>query len=152
MLLTTCCRPGGAAKGGRGASIAAARGGHALRGRLDVGSTLRFAEGVGWISHRGPGCLSIAGRTADAGLARPSYVESALAPTCRASSAITRRLGLCRGGGGGSLLRRPVSLVPQAAVTAESPAELYTAEHNGPGAYAHRVPTNPLPFLCRHGC
>ena len=72
--------------GGGGFSVVAGRGGLALRARRDAGTLSRSGEGACRASRRGSSLrarcegLSGAGSAADAGLARPSHAESALAP------------------------------------------------------------------------
>ena len=104
-----CCRKHRAApvrlplvgKGG-GSSVTAGRGRLALRARRDAVTTSRSGEGACRASRRGSNLrarcegLSGAGSAADAGLARPSHAERALAPAWRAAGASTCRLGARR--------------------------------------------------------
>ena len=92
MLQKTSCSPGAAVpcgEGWGGPFVAAGRGGLALRARRDAGTTSRSGEGACRASRRGSGLrercegLSVAGSAANAGLARPSHAESALAPAWR---------------------------------------------------------------------
>ena len=107
-------------KGGGGSSVTAGRGGLALRARRDAGTASRSGEGACRASRRGSNLqarcegLSGASSAADAGLARPSHAESALAPAWRAAGASTCQPG-ARRCWGGRLPRRRVSLVPRAA-------------------------------------
>ena len=109
MLQKTSCSPSAAVpcgEGGGGSSVTAGRGGLALRARRDAGTTSRSGEGACRASRRGSNLrarcegLSGAGSAADAGLARPSHAESALAPAWRAAGASTCRPGARRCWGG----------------------------------------------------
>ena len=139
-----------------GSSVAAGRGGLALRARRDTGTTSRSGEGACRASRRGSSLrarcegLSGAGSAADAGLARPSHAESALAPAWRSAGASTCRPGARRCGGGAcpgavcpSCPARQHRLIPQPSCRQR--------RHEGEPCCAHRAPTDPLPSPCRRG-
>ena len=118
--------------GGGGGCVAAGSGGLTTSARRDAGTMSQSGEGSDRVNRHGPGprgrCsgLSDAGNNAEAGLARPNQDESALAPACGASGASScRPRALPRWGG--HLSRRPVPLMPRAAASAESPAQLQAA-------------------------
>ena len=158
MLQKTSCSPNAAVPGGEGGGLsgAAGRGGLALRARRDAGTTSRSGEGASRASRRGSSLrahcegLSGAGSAADAGLARPSHAESALAPAWRAAGASTCRPGARRCWGGAcpgavcpSCPARQHRLIPQPSCRQR--------QHKGEPCCAHRAPTNPLPSPCRRG-
>ena len=100
MLHKKSCSPSAAVpcgEAGGGSSVAAGHGGLALRANRDAGTTSRSGEGACRASRRGSSLrercegLTGAGSAADAGLARPSHAESALAPAWRAAGASTCR-------------------------------------------------------------
>ena len=159
-----CCRKHPAApvrlslvgKGGGGSSVAAGRGGLDLRARRDAGTTSRSGEGACRASRRGSSLrarcegLSGAGSAADAGLARPSHAESALAPAWRAAGASTCRPGARRCWGGAcpgavcpSCPALQHRLIPQPSCRQR--------RHEGEPCCAHRAPTDPLPSPYRRG-
>ena len=76
----------GGEEGGGGSSVAAGRGGLALRARRDAGTTSRWGEGACRASRRGSSLrarcegLSGAGSAADAGLAAPAMPRARLPP------------------------------------------------------------------------
>ena len=159
MLQKTSCSPSAAVpcgEGGGGSCVTAGRGGLALHARRDAGNTSRSGEGACRASRRGSNLrarcegLSGAGCAADAGLARPSHAESALAPAWRAAGAHTCQPGARRCWGGAcpgavcpSCPARQHRLIPQPSCRQR--------RHEGEPCCAHRAPTDPLPLPCRRG-